>query len=193
MTKINDDQWAMGSAIHGAERALRMISVLLDRTDIEETARARRLEAVLEEFGEIDPCIGPVDFPLLRVAADRLHEVLVSDRLENLVAGLNQLLLEYAHPPRLTAHDQSLWHLHIDSHDDAPWDEWFVTSSCMAFAILIAEKQRVPTQSCASPRCRRLFLDVGQGGPRYYCSSRCATRERVATYRRNKKSRPKPL
>ncbi len=41
-----------------------------------------------------------------------------------------------------------------------------------------------PVEQDASPACRNVYLTLGSGPPRRYCSRRCATRERVAAYRR---------
>ena len=75
------------------------------------------------------------------------------------------------------------WHVHVDSSDDAPWGEWFLTSSCLALAVLLAERQSLPAGICASPSCGRPFVNVGRGAARRYCSATCGTRERVAAHR----------
>ncbi len=97
---------------------------------------------------------------------------------------LNGLLANRAHPPRLTSHGgESGWHLHVDGSDDAPWAEWFLTSSCLALAVLLAERQAPPAGLCASPPCGKPFVNVGRGAARRYCSAACGTRERVARHR----------
>lgn len=120
----------------------------------------------------------------LRQAAQEVYAVFAAPDLVSAVAHINTLLARYATAPRLTAHDQSPWHLHVDPSDHAPWHTWFVTSSAMALAILVSEKQRPPGGLCAAEACGRPFVDLGQGGGRRYCSARCATRERVASHRR---------
>jgi len=97
---------------------------------------------------------------------------------------INALLAGRARPPRLTTHGgTSGWHLHVDGSDDAPWAEWFLTSSCLALAMLLAERQAPPGGLCASPSCGRPFVNVGRGPARRYCSATCGTRERVAALR----------
>ena len=97
---------------------------------------------------------------------------------------INTLLGARAHPPRLTSHGGgSGWHLHVDGSDDAPWAEWFLTSSCLALAVLLAERQASPGGFCQSPSCGRPFVNVGRGSARRYCSAACGTRERVAAHR----------
>ncbi|WP_245740141.1 CGNR zinc finger domain-containing protein [Nonomuraea maritima] len=140
---------------------------------------------VLHEHGESgDLVLREGDVARMRAAAERLRDVLAAPDAGKAAELLNGLLAEAAHPPRLTSHGgTATWHVHVDSHDDAPWEEWFLASSAMAFAVLLADHQRVPGGLCASASCRRPYLDLGGGSPRRYCSARCATRERVAAHR----------
>ncbi|MEV0148040.1 MULTISPECIES: CGNR zinc finger domain-containing protein [unclassified Nonomuraea] len=132
----------------------------------------------------MSPYLGEDDVAAMREAAERLVEVLAAPGPDEAAGLLNRLLAGTARPPRLTSHGgTSPWHVHVDSRDDAPWAEWFLASSAMALAVLLAEHQRVPGGLCASPGCRRPYLDLGGGSPRRYCSARCATRERVAAHR----------
>jgi hypothetical protein len=124
------------------------------------------------------------DVAAMRVAAGRLVEVLAAPGADAAAGLLNRILADAARPPRLTSHGgTSPWHVHVDAHDDVPWAEWFLVSSAMALAVLLADHQRVPGGLCASAACRRPYLDLGGGSPRRYCSTRCATRERVAAHR----------
>lgn len=150
-----------------------------------EPASVASITRVLREHGETGELdLGADDVTAMRAAAARLREVLGAATAGEAAALLNRLLAESARAPRLTSHEgSSSWHLHVDSGDDAPWGEWFLTSSAMALAVLLADHQRVPGGLCAAARCGRPFLDVGGGSPRRYCSTRCATRERVAAHR----------
>ncbi|MFB4271740.1 CGNR zinc finger domain-containing protein [Nonomuraea sp. GTA35] len=150
-----------------------------------ERPSAASVTRVLRAHGETDELdLGEDDVTAMRAAASRLCEVLGAATTGEAAALLNRLLAESARAPRLTSHEgTSSWHLHVDSGDDAPWGEWFLTSSAMALAVLLADHQRVPGGLCASGSCGRPYLDVGGGSPRRYCSSRCATRERVAAHR----------
>lgn len=143
------------------------------------------VEQVLRDHGESGPFdLSAADLQSMRAAATRLVEVFATDDSESAAALLNRLLADAAGPPRLTSHQgATTWHLHVDTHDDGPWDEWFLASSAMALATLFADYQRIPGGLCASDTCRRPFLDTGGGSPRRYCSTRCATRERVAAHR----------
>ena len=124
------------------------------------------------------------DLAELRQAAPLLREVFAARDASTAADRLNGLLAGRAHPPRLTTHGgTSGWHLHVDGDDDAPWADWFLTSSCLALAVLLAERQAAPAGLCAAPSCGRPFVNVGRGPARRYCSHRCGTRGRVARHR----------
>jgi CGNR zinc finger len=166
-----------------AQRTADMVDILL--APLSEPAAAERLIAVLRAHGEPEPVeLSAADVPGLRLAAGELRAVFTAADLDEAAAQLNRLLAAHARLPRLTTHGAiSGWHLHVDSDDDAPWPEWFLTASCLALSILLTERQAPPAALCDSPSCGRPFVNVGRGSPRRYCSDRCATRERVAAYR----------
>ena len=184
------NQGAPLGSVHGtAQRAADVLAVLLPRTgnrlspgSVEE--RAAVID-VLRAHGEPEPVeISPASLELLRQAALELREVFTAEDATAAATVINSLLAGRAHPPRLTNHDgTSGWHLHVDSSDDALWGETILTSSCLALAVLLAERQAPPAGICASPSCARPFVNVGRGAARRYCSAACGTRERVAAYR----------
>ena len=146
---------------------------------------------VLRAHGEPEPIeISAADLDSLRRAAVELRGVFTAGDAAGAAAQLNRLLDRHAQPPRLTAHGgASGWHLHVDGSDDAPWDQWFLTSSCLALAVLLAERQAPPGGLCASASCGRPFVNVGRGTGRRYCSVACGTRERVAAHRETSRAR----
>jgi predicted RNA-binding Zn ribbon-like protein len=175
----------LGSSVHAAaQRAADIIDVLVPRPGRRDEARAR-LIAVLRAHGETGPLeMSAADLAGLRQAALDLREVFEAGDTGAAAERINALLAGRAHPPRLTAHGgTSGWHLHVDGSDDAPWAEWFLTSSCLALAVLLAERQAPPAGLCGSPSCGKPFVNVGRGPARRYCSATCATRERVARHR----------
>jgi predicted RNA-binding Zn ribbon-like protein len=180
----------LGSSVHdAAQRAADILAVLLPRAGSKPSPgsageRAAVIE-VLRAHGEPEPVeISRAGLDGLRRAALDLREVFTAGDVAVAAERINGLLAGRAHPPRLTAHGRtSGWHLHVDSNDDAPWDEWFLTSSCLALAVLLAERQAPPAGICASPSCGRPFVNVGRGAVRRYCSATCGTRERVAAHR----------
>lgn len=165
-----------------AQRAADLVHVLCTAPNSADIAD------VLLAHGEREPLVlTERDVAELKQAASELREVFAARTVEDAALLLNDLLVRYAHPPRLATHGGRYpWHVHVDAADDAPWAEWLMASSCHALAMLLAEHQRPPGGLCASPSCGRPFVDAGGGSPRRYCSSRCATRERVAAYRRRR-------
>ncbi|SFQ34813.1 CGNR zinc finger domain-containing protein [Amycolatopsis arida] len=169
------------SARSAAQRAADLVAVLVLA---EPTVPA--VSEVLLRHGEREPLgLTERDLVPLRAAAVDLRRVFAAEDVDEAAALLNELLARHAHPPRLTTHGGAHdWHLHVDSRDDASWDEWLRTSSALALAVLLAERQQAPGGICAARGCGRPFVTAGSGSPRRYCSSRCATRERVAAHRR---------
>jgi predicted RNA-binding Zn ribbon-like protein len=180
----------LGGSVHdAAQRAADILAVLLPRAGnrLAPGGPGERdaVIEVLEAHGEPSPVdISPADLEELRRAALELREVFTAGDVATAADRVNGLLAGRAHPPRLTTHGgASGWHLHVDSSDDAPSGEWLLTSSALALAVLLAERQAPPAGICASPTCGRPFVNVGRGSARRYCSAACGTRERVAAHR----------
>jgi predicted RNA-binding Zn ribbon-like protein len=174
----------LGTGVHdAARRAADLLAVLLPGPGL--PAGRAELSAVLRQYGEPGPIeITATDLAELRQAALLLREVFAAGEVNAAADRINGLLAGRAHPPRLTSHGgESGWHLHVDGDDDAPWAEWFLTSSCLALGVLLAERQAPPGGFCASPSCGKPFVNVGRGAVRRYCSPACGTRERVARHR----------
>ena len=189
----------LGGSVHdAAQRAADIIDVLLPRPGSrDEIARLAgpgprderaRLIAVLRAYGEPGLIeISAADLAALRQAAADLREVFSATEVATSAERINELLAGRAHPPRLTTHGgESGWHLHVDSSDDAPWAEWFLTSSCLALAVLLTVRQAPPGGFCGSLSCAKPFVNVGRGSARRYCSTACGTRERVAAHRHSR-------
>jgi predicted RNA-binding Zn ribbon-like protein len=177
----------LGSSVHdAAQRAADIIDVLVPgKAGPHRPDERSRLVAVLRAYGETGPIeISAAALTELRRAALDLREVFAARDVTTAADLINGLLGGRAHPPRLTTHGgESGWHLHVDGSDDAPWAEWFLTSSGLALAVLLAERQAPPAGLCASHSCGRPFVNVGRGTARRYCSATCGTRERVARHR----------
>jgi predicted RNA-binding Zn ribbon-like protein len=181
---------ASPAAVHdAAQRAADIVDVLLPRPARRELDERENLIGVLRAYGESGPIeISAADLTALRRAALDLRDVFAAGDVATAADRINALLAGRAKPPRLTTHGGgSGWHLHVDSSDDAPWAEWFLTSSCLALAVLLADRQAPPAGLCESHSCGKPFVNVGRGATRRYCSATCATRERVAAHRESRK------
>lgn len=174
----------MGSAAHAAKRAADIVFVLDNKDGLNYQAVIEQVNETLKRYGEEDTDVTYADLDDLKAVSRQLYAVFAAKNTAEAAELLNTVLNDYGHAPRLSTHSKTPWHLHVDSSDHAPWAEWFAASSALALAVLLAEKQRNPGGLCASPSCRRPFIDLGKGGGRNYCSPRCATRERVAAYRK---------
>lgn len=184
----NDDWSTRHSVLTTARRTAALINALVpERPDPTEVGD------VLRAYGETDPIdLTARDVAAMRAAADLLRQVFAAEHVDGAAAVLNRLLGDHTGPLRLTAHGGSTpWHPHLDHDDDAPWEKWFLASSCMALVVLVWDRQRPPGGICASPSCQNVFVSQGSGPERRYCSRRCATRERVAAHRRSR-SAPAP-
>jgi len=196
MSAVPPPNGLFGSSPHGAaQRAADILAVLLpwpgqQRSPASVSEPAAVIE-VLRAHGEPEPIeISAAELGSLRQAALELREVFTAGDAAGAAAQINRLLDRHAQPPRLTTHDgASGWHLHVDGSDDAPWGQWFLTSSALALAVLLAERQAPPGGLCASPSCGRPFVNVGRGTGRRYCSVACGTRERVAAHREASRAR----
>ncbi|MGP8298656.1 CGNR zinc finger domain-containing protein [Streptomyces inhibens] len=123
----------------------------------------------------------------LRTAAARLAAVLSETDNDRAAHAINALLAACGARPRLSRHGGHAWHLHVDRGDDAGWADWFLASSALALAQILTAYGRVPWGECAASRCTTLYLGTGPGSARRYCSTACASRERVAAHRRRKR------
>lgn len=144
---------------------------------------------VLADFGEDAAGLDDSALPGLRAVADDLYGVFAAPDAAAWAGRLNAMLRRWCAPPRLSCHDGSAWHIHLDAGDDAPWHEWLAASSAYALAVLLAETGRPPGGICQAAGCDRPYLGTGSGGQQRYCSPRCASRARVAAYRAAHRSR----
>lgn len=132
------------------------------------------------------------DATRLRAAVERLAAVLRESDTDRAAAALNAILAECGARPRLSRHDGSAWHLHVDRADDAGWDEWLLASGAHALAQLLSEHGRPAWGVCHAHECTAYYLDTGPGPERRYCSSTCSSRARVAAHRQRKAATSAP-
>ncbi|QCX81694.1 CGNR zinc finger [Streptomyces sp. YIM 121038] len=186
----HDDWSTRHSVFRTARRTAALVNALGTAPDAPTQAEVAAVEAVLREYGESDPLdLTAEDVRAMRSAASSLRAVFAAPDVDTAAHRLNRILAERCGPLRLTAHGGgSPWHPHLDSDDEAPWAEWLLASSCMALTVLVWDRQRPPGGVCASPCCAHVYVAIGGGADRRYCSRRCATRERVASHRRAKRA-----
>ncbi|MFT2015622.1 CGNR zinc finger domain-containing protein [Streptomyces sp. 796.1] len=189
MAPHHDDWSTRHSVLSTARRTAALLNVLADdRPAATDGGDVAAVAAVLRAYGEAEPVdLTADDVARMRTAGALLRPVFAAEHADAAATTLNRLLRDHAGPLRLTSHGGSTpWHPHLDRDDDAPWDVWFIASSCMALAVLLWDRQRPPGRVCASPACPDVFIAQGSGPQRRFCSRRCATRERVAAHRRSR-------
>lgn len=143
-----------------------------------------QIAEILRRHGEPDPIeLTDEDLTQLRAAAHALFAVFQATTLDEAATTLNALLADHAGPPRLTRHEGTPWHLHVDATDDAPWAAWLLASSSLALATILADRQAPPGGICHAAGCEHPYVDLGRGKPRRFCSEGCATKTRVAKFR----------
>jgi predicted RNA-binding Zn ribbon-like protein len=184
MNFVNGSSVTMGSAQFAAQRAADLTFVLRNKNQLDNMAFLQKINQMLKEYDEHTSEVISADLKPLQNVAAQLYEVFSAKGVATAAKLLNTMFAKHASVPRLTSHANTSWHIHVDSSDHASWAEWFASSSALALAVLLAEKQHNPGGVCASKVCGRPFIDTGKGGGRLYCSPRCATRERVAMHRK---------
>jgi predicted RNA-binding Zn ribbon-like protein len=182
--------WPSGSAAVAAQRTAALTAVLRP-SEPGEPVGIPDVARVLRDYGEPEPIeLTDADITQLRAVAADLHAVFAASSTAAAARRLNRLLGACAGPPRLTDHHGTAWHLHVDASDGGPWAQWLATSGAMALAALLTGRQAKPGGLCAAIGCRRPFIDLGRGAARRYCSTRCASRARVAAHRRSHAALP---
>ncbi|MFD9723513.1 CGNR zinc finger domain-containing protein [Streptomyces sp. NPDC059072] len=177
-----------GRGFSAARRLIDLAEAVRATPDLSRAALAELLAGHGERPADLtEEAFTEADAAQLRAAARRMGEVLAEGDMDRAAEALNALFAECATRPRLTRHDGHPWHLHVDRGEGAGWGDWFLASGALALAGLLTEYGRIAWGACAATGCGRFFLATGPGSARRYCSTTCATRERVAAHRRRKR------
>ncbi|HUB93789.1 MAG TPA: CGNR zinc finger domain-containing protein [Verrucomicrobiae bacterium] len=166
-----------------AQKAADIIAAMRDSSNVAYQERVTRVDIVLRSYGERN-VLGGVDFDELKYVTRTLYKVFIAQDVSEAAAILNDILTEFAGPPYLSRRESGVWSLYADDGDGASWVKQFTVSSALAFAALLTEEDKNPCRLCASPSCSRPLISFSKNGNQHYCSTRCATRERVAVYRK---------
>jgi predicted RNA-binding Zn ribbon-like protein len=136
----------------------------------------------LLEHGESDPItLDDADLVAVRAVRERIRPVFHADPA-TAARVLNELLEEYAVRPYLSDHDGSPWHLHV-AKPGATWAEWLAATSALGLASFVAGHGFKALAVCAAADCEQVFANAAEKRPRRFCTPRCSSRTRVASYR----------
>ena len=152
------------------------------RHEPDEDADRAALRDVLRRHGEGVVTLTAEDVAGLREAVAELRSVLETDDPDTAAVLLNGMLTRAASVPYLSNHDGHVWHLHVTG-EDGTWQDWLLAAGALALAQHLGRLGDCAWGQCAAPSCTRFFVHDGRGGRRRYCSTRCATRQRVAEHR----------
>lgn len=105
---------------------------------------------------------------------------------------LNDLLSTNPIRPRVSGHDESTWHLHVND-ENASVAETLTSEALLGLAILVSEEGATRLGRCAAEGCTAAYVDTSANSSRRFCSARCATRTNVAALRRRRAARTEEL
>jgi predicted RNA-binding Zn ribbon-like protein len=136
----------------------------------------------LVEHGESGPItLDDADLVAVRAVRERIRPVFHADPAAA-ARVLNDLLEEYAVRPYLSDHDGSPWHLHV-AKPGATWAEWLAATTALGLSSFVAGHGFQALAVCAAADCERVFANAAEKRPRRFCTPRCSSRTRVASYR----------
>ena len=99
---------------------------------------------------------------------------------------LNEMLSNHPVRPRVSGHDHSTWHLHVND-EAATVAETVTSEALLGLAILVSEVGATQLGRCAAHGCSAAYVDTSANNSRRFCSSRCATRTNVAALRQRRR------
>ena len=103
----------------------------------------------------------------------------------DVVHRLNDLLSQHPIRPRVSGHDETSWHLHVND-DDASVAETVISEALLGLAILVTEVGATRLGRCAAENCSNAFVDTSANSSKRFCSTRCSTRTNVAALRKRR-------
>ena len=103
---------------------------------------------------------------------------------DELVAFVNEVMLQYRALPQLVRHDEWDYHLHA-TPSDAPLASRMAVDAVMAFVDVIRADELERLKMCAGD-CGGVLVDLSKNRSRRYCDRGCGNRANVAAYRARK-------
>jgi hypothetical protein len=100
----------------------------------------------------------------------------------SVVERLNALLEQHPVRPRISGHDSSTWHLHVNDSTDSV-AAILIGEALYGMTLAVTELGADRFGRCADETCHGAFYDGTANHSKRFCSSRCATRTNVAAYR----------
>ncbi|MCU4185002.1 CGNR zinc finger domain-containing protein [Acidiferrimicrobium sp. IK] len=127
------------------------------------------------------------DVAVLRRARGELREVFEAGAGGDepaLVGSINRMLGRYPISPRISGHDNTSWHLHVN--EEAAVGAALVAESVFGLMLVVTQLGANRFGICGAPDCDRVFVDTSPNRSKRFCGDRCATRTNVAAFRRRR-------
>lgn len=100
---------------------------------------------------------------------------------------LNQLIRAYGARPYLVEDVGQPFHLHFHGDAETAVESLAGELAC-SLAVLMDTFGRRRFGICQAAVCDRVYVDLTRNGSRLYCSETCAAREKMADYRRRRRT-----
>jgi predicted RNA-binding Zn ribbon-like protein len=170
--------------IQSPDRLIRLaVDLVNTRTrEPEQLTSPAALRAFLIEHGEPEPiALDDADVVSVREVREGLRPIFQADA-DAAARVLNGMLADYAVRPYLSDHGGLPWHVHV-ARPDATWSEWLAATTALGLATFAAGHGFDALGVCAAVDCDRVFVNPAERRPRRFCTPRCSSRTRVASYR----------
>ena len=107
--------------------------------------------------------------------------------VQEVVDGLNELMVRHPITPRISGHDHADLHLHVATRS-ASVAELLIGESLLGLSTLVCDLGPTRLGVCSAAPCCSVYVDTSPNQSRRYCSDRCSSRANVAAYRARRKA-----
>ena len=128
------------------------------------------------------------DLAATRRLREQLRSVFASADEAEAAERLNAVLADAVAVPRISVHSASP-HLHFEPRRGGT-AKWLAAATAMGLGVALVDGGLGRFGTCSAHDCVDVYVDASKNRSKSHCSSRCATRENVAAYR--KRTRPTP-
>jgi predicted RNA-binding Zn ribbon-like protein len=99
---------------------------------------------------------------------------------------LNKVLADNGAVPRISTHGGSP-HLHFETSGTS-FSRWLAVVTAMGLATVVVDQGVERFGVCAAEDCAHVFIDTSRNRSRRHCSTKCASRENVAAFRKRRRA-----
>lgn len=122
-----------------------------------------------------------VELRQVHLLRERLQDLWLAPE-EDLVAAVNQLLVDCDALPQLVRHDQWDWHLHA-TRPEQPLADRMAAEAAMALVDVIRSDETERLARCEANDCNNVLIDLSRNRSRRYCDTACTNRMAAQAYR----------